>query len=348
MSLTLSKKNKIKDVLFEGITNIPNPHISIYLPRIDQFYTPAVRNEDFQHCLENAYYLLKKSYPLKKIMKIEDEITQSEECEVLSRTNNAIAFFYKEGFVKMLELPAQVNKKVISADSFHIKPIIEIEQLAESYFLYNLHKDRIDIYEGTVWEVKKTKTYHQAEFFPITTNKIEKKSTKVFIQKVLALEKSRLNKDERPIIVDGVSFLQTIFCNLAEVKSIRLIKNKYSGDLKNKIFENLKSYFEKMRVDVLRDFQSYRGTAKLLHSLPEAMKMAKKGKIQKLIVANDVVQWGLRMSNGEIIKSQLQKNGHDDDLLDDMAEEVLRSGGEVYCLPKHLLPFEDDFSAILR
>jgi hypothetical protein len=349
MSLSLSKKNKIREMLFEKIRGKSSPHISIYLPGLDTYYTANTRKEDFKHFLSYAFYYLQKDHPIEDVLEIEKEIYSSDELDVLSKTENAIGFFYKKGFCKMLELPIQVSKKVIAANSFHIKPIIEIEQMASSFFYYNLKKDRIDVFEGTPWQIEKIKSYSYLDFYHFKKNILEKTDIESFYKKVINEESVRINKDNNTLIIlNGVEYLQTIFQKKMNTPITRIVLNESKGELKQQVFESLKKYFSMVRQGIIADFQSYRGTGKLVHNLDEAFLMAQKGKISKLIVANDVIQWGQQTSSGEILKYKNQKNSQDDDLLDDMAEEVLRSGGEVYCFPKHLLPFDNSFSALLK
>ncbi|MFZ4715222.1 MAG: hypothetical protein ACOYL6_15980 [Bacteriovoracaceae bacterium] len=348
MSLTLAKKNIIRERLFEKITGKVSPHISIYLPAIDPYYNAIIRKEDFKHQLADAFYYLQKDYPIRDIVEIERAIYASLELDTLNKTNNSIGFFYKEGFIKMLELPIQVSKKVVAANSFHIKPIIEIEQMASSYYYFSLRKDRIDVYEGSPWQINKLRSYSYLDFNLTQKNILEKKDIETFYSQSLNDEILRFTKDKNPIILSGVDYLQQIFQKKTNVDESRIILSKTSGDLKTQIFECLKSYFPRVQKNVLNDFQSYRGTTKLLFRLDDAFKMARKGKISKLLIASDVQQWGQQLNNGEIIQHGRQKNGQDDDLLDDMAEEVLRSGGEVFCLPKHLIPFDYNFTALLK
>jgi len=71
--------------------------------------------------------------------------------------------------------------------------------------------------------------------------------------------------------------------------------------------------------------------------------------VQCLLVAEEESVWGLLdRKTGSIQIHQRQMDADDADVLDDVAEESLRRGGEVYVVPRASMPGSGPIAALFR
>ena len=78
-------------------------------------------------------------------------------------------------------------------------------------------------------------------------------------------------------------------------------------------------------------------------------KAAIKGKIKKLIIAEEVSIFGkVDWYSGDLSIHPSHTNHEDDDILDDLAQEVLSHGGEVLVLPREEIPENRTILALLE
>jgi hypothetical protein len=73
--------------------------------------------------------------------------------------------------------------------------------------------------------------------------------------------------------------------------------------------------------------------------LEEVVRLARRGGIRRLFLAAGVRVWGsVDAATGRLHRTTGQQGSHDDDVLDDAAEAVLRTGGAVLTLPPDRMP----------
>jgi len=71
--------------------------------------------------------------------------------------------------------------------------------------------------------------------------------------------------------------------------------------------------------------------------------------VQLLLVAEDESVWGiLDRKTGAIQVHERRMNADDADVLDDVAEESLKRGGEVYVVPRASMPGSGPIAALFR
>jgi hypothetical protein len=83
--------------------------------------------------------------------------------------------------------------------------------------------------------------------------------------------------------------------------------------------------------------------------LEEVAQAAVTGRVQCLLVPEDESVWGiLDRKTGSIERRERQRDTEDADVLDDIAEEAYKRGGEVYVVPRGSMPTAGPIAAIYR
>ncbi|MCX6132099.1 MAG: hypothetical protein NTX25_23965 [Proteobacteria bacterium] len=76
---------------------------------------------------------------------------------------------------------------------------------------------------------------------------------------------------------------------------------------------------------------------------------ALEGRVRHLFVSEDESLWGeINMVTGSFSRNLVQVDAFDDDVLDDLAEIVYKSGGQVTVLRRDRMPHQSLACAILR
>lgn len=87
---------------------------------------------------------------------------------------------------------------------------------------------------------------------------------------------------------------------------------------------------------------------KVVDDLVKISKAALSGRIKTLFLRDNIEIWGqFHRKSGQLTIREKQMNSKDDDLLDDIACEVIRHGGEVVVLPSKDMPTPSPVAAIL-
>lgn len=88
---------------------------------------------------------------------------------------------------------------------------------------------------------------------------------------------------------------------------------------------------------------------KVIDDLVKISRAAINGHVRTLYLQNNSEIWGeLHRKSGQITFHEKQTNAKDDDILDDIACEVIRHGGEVVVLSKEDMPSPSPAAAILN
>ena len=91
------------------------------------------------------------------------------------------------------------------------------------------------------------------------------------------------------------------------------------------------------------------GTGRASEQLEEIAAAAVTGRVQLLLVADEESVWGmLDRKTGSVKVHARQMNADDADVLDDIAEESLKRGGEVYVIPRAWMPGSGPIAALFR
>lgn len=264
----------------------------------------------------------------------------------LQRKKGSLAFFVKKDFFKIVHIPSIIDEISVTADSFHIKPLIHWAQQDHEFILVGVNADAVHFYKGTATELSKidmitTPKKDKAEFdFTIKwlgnwIHYLTKKTqTFVFVigdkKTCRAIEKSMSSRDSMPYMI------QTGFREDKLSQQIDKIRSLVRLSAQTKVNTTLKEF----------DIQLKLNSAKT--NIFTIAKAAVKGRIRKLVVAKDYLIFG-RMDklNGGLALHPKEMDHEDDCLLDDIAQTVLKNGGEVTVVKRLDIPKQRPILALL-
>ena len=366
-------------------TNNP-PCISLYQPT--HRHRPENKQDliVFKNLVRKIENSLKLKYPSRKIQPLLEPFrVLAEDRPFWEHALDGLALLANEDRCVVYRLQRPVKEVAIVADTFHIKPLIRVFQSADRYHLLGLNRETFNLYEGnrygfeeislppdvprTAREVIGEEEYERqislaphsrfsgAPIFYGHTEKNEEidKNTEKFFRFV---DKFVLDNFSRPsglpLMLVALPEYHGLFHKLSRNPFLMKegLKVAHSPDttpqLKEAVWEILEpTYLEKTRV-LVEKYEEARAKWLATDDLSQIARAALQNNVKHLMIEADrQIPLTINPNTMELEESDLDNPEHDD-LLDDLAELVFRSKGEVVVLPKERMPSDTGAAAIFR
>jgi hypothetical protein len=125
------------------------PCISIYLPthrlRPDCLQDPI----RYRNLLSEVEHSLRQQYPSREIQTLLTPFQQlANDEEFWNLRTEGLAILGAPGVFQLFELQRPVKETVTVTDSFHVKPLLRILQSADRFQILSLNRHRVKLYEG--------------------------------------------------------------------------------------------------------------------------------------------------------------------------------------------------------
>lgn len=366
-------------MLYELVNDFPNeiinlekgPFISIYQPTHRQKPDSTQDSIRFKNLIKQVEKSLKEDYKdanIEAILKPLNEIAADN--LFWNKSKEGLAVLANEDKCLVYRLPQVVNELAVVADSFHIKPLIRVYQSADRYHLLTLNRTSFKLYEGDRYGFEEVKI---DESIPTTLEdvlgtdltesglygleskpeEVDKDTEKYFRYVNKFVTENYSNPTKLPLVLITLSEHQGVFRGLSH--NSHLLKEGINIDpeslnkeqLKKHVWETLEPlYLEKTKKLVDR-FENERAKFSGSDDIAEIARATTEGKIATLLIEAGRIIKGKILEDGKLEENPNSENTHED-VLDDIAESVYRSGGEVVVLPKERMPSTTGAAAIFR
>lgn len=332
-------------------------HISIYVPH-------PTSELNFKNLIEVALAKCKgqigQSLSEEKIVELLGPIKSlMNNSKMLAGFNSHMAIFRTSGFLRIVSLPIDVDFSVHVADSFHVKPLLSYINEDYQYLFFGSDGKKGYLYKGTKKSYYLVDEFHyhddtffenDAEFRGLTSD--ARKKRYLFEMNMSWVEQviSRIDKDNDHCIF--------ISANASETKALRKalkykqifwknISSKYAVEKEKATMHLIQKTMEREKAISLSislseftnpDFKNLT-RSRISYDINEISMAAKLGHVKKLLIASDAFVFGkLNETSGEVTMHEADMDHTDDDLLDDIAQNVFKSGGEVLVVQKKSMP----------
>lgn len=314
--------NKAKK--FDEIINSKNGlHLTAYLSKT-QGSEPIL--SQLQKQIEDASELLKPILNPKQVRRFLKPLTDMvDNPNLLFKLGDNIGIYRTTKSLRVLSLPIDVEPMSSVATTFHVKPILKWLQVDPSFMLVGVHEGAVYICEGD----------------QSSAGSLE------------LVDMDGLNSKIQQMTKFGCPPLY--LAGSEEQIRLLLTKFKYSNTVTKKVFsffspKHIQPIIASIRLDIRQQVSQKVKTALIEVELAddlnlarknifEIAKLAVKGRIRKLIVADGLRIFGkINMKTGGLTLHPFELDHEDDDILDDLAQTVLQNGGEVLVVDKSLIP----------
>lgn len=299
----------------------------------------------------------------KQIAKLVEKNRASIKKIIKNHPGKSHGFFFADDLQGYLTLDQKPDTFCIIGQTFHVRPLLEELFVNPEYMIVNVSLYDIKVFRGDFHHVEiiqhyefdqLPKSFIQSRVFtPQFAGLIPYKSIlaiKTIAQKV----RDMTLYESVPVIVTG----------LEEMKSIFL---RYFGDTTGVISHFQEDFYEKTCVEIIERSKTFRfavtdyysaqlkerlkrllKSKKLVTDLPDVIRAVSAGKVVHLVIPTQQKIWGkVDLETGEfVIHKKIGKTSID--ILDDLAEEVIRQGGKIQFLGPHFFPANASVLAILK
>lgn len=361
------------------LTPPAKPCVSLYLPTHVQ---EPVRREDpirYKNLVRKADELLRAQLPgshVQELLRPFEALTA--DTAFWSSAHEGLAAFGAPGFFEVHRLPRSVREAVVVADSFHLKPLLRITQSADRFQVLGVTRTEVFLYEGNRYQLDRLETdgliptfgeavgtdltapgHHPGEVEPPRGHKVSRveigQNTTQFFQAVDRAVRERVSEPSKlPLVLVALPDHQAEFRKISQNRF--LLPTGVATDPGALTAEKLRAdvwqVVEPRYLDRLARLNNDYGTAvsrqKGSGLLTDVALAGRDGRIGVLLVDADKTIPGTYDQSSGAVRFETAGTPGVDDLIDDMAEATLRSGGDVVVVPHDKMPSETGLAAIYR
>ncbi|SHG99281.1 hypothetical protein SAMN02745245_00265 [Anaerosphaera aminiphila DSM 21120] len=354
--------------------------ISIYQPTHKNKSENALDKIMFKNQVQKAERSLAQKFSKREIEEFLDPLYKlDQDNEFWNKTKDGLAIFLNKNKCVIYKLDRELKELTVVSDSFHIKPLIRVFQSADKYYVLGLNRKTFKLYYGDRYGLTEIEF---AEDVPVEITDVlgdQYTSPHISISKGGTMygtgsKKDEIEKDIERYLRYIDKFIWENYSKPTGAPLVLVALKEYQGEFRkisgNKylIEKGIDKDFESLDINTIRE-ESWKiieaiylnKTAELVElynngkskelagdSLEDVSKKAIEGRIETVLLESDkLIPGKVDLETGEIERKPLE-DVETDDVLDDIAELVLKSKGEVVMLPKERMPTESGVAAIFR
>lgn len=339
----------------------------------------------FRNLVKEMEESLRQKYPKREVAPLLEPFEAlAADADFWNHTADGLAVLSAPGMFRVYRLERPVSDLVVVADSFHTKPLLRITQSADRFQVLALGRDSYKLYEGnrdTLLEV------HAPADAPQTADEMLNKEAdsregahrsygpagdaawhgtdvkqaagdRDMEQFFRAVDQAVMQQGSKPsnmglilaALPEHHNLFRTVSKNPLLLKEAMDINPEaLSADaLRERAWEIIQPYYLERLSGLLDSYGS--NAAKALGSdlIDDIAKAAVEGRVATLLIEADrMVPGQIDAATGKVTKGTLD-DPQVDDLLDDLGELVLKTGGEVVMVPTERMPSTTGAAAVFR
>ena len=361
------------------------PCISVYQPT-HRYATEKKQNlimfknliRSIEHSLEQKY----QKNTIETIMKPFYQIKDDE--NFWNNTSDGLAILANKNKYIVYKLPIPLKEIAVAADSFHIKPLIRFYQSVEKYQLLGLSRNEFTLYQGNRYGyqeielkpgVPRTMTdvlgeeltdAHKAHgvgdaggvgvYYGVGERKAEtEKDIERFFRYVDQFVYDNFSKPSKlPLILVALKEYHTLFRKISHNPYLleEGIDSSFepleTEQLREKALQIIEPIYNEKNKKLADSFNTAIANSLGSDDITQIAKAVFENRVKTVIIeAERVIPGRIGVNTGQIELGE-QNDPDFDDVLDDIAESVLKNRGEVLVFPKDMMPGNTGIAAIYR
>jgi hypothetical protein len=273
------------------------------------------------------------------------------DARIFKQMKGNLGIFRNQHAFVLLSIPIDVLQTFQIASTFHVKPLLKWLQADQEFLLLGFKDDSAYLYLGGHDSIKLLDSIRLPDFFK------DEKLTNVedatswlgdWLTPYTKTTPARMFLAGHPLLVSRVSqFFKYEY--LVKTPIVNSFEEYNLQDICASIRIIVKQDSEKIVLNKQREFHRFENESKLCKNIFKISKAITEGRVQKLLISDDLNVFGkIDKDSGEITIHPFDLDHEDDDLLDDLAQMVLRQGGEVIVSSQKDIPQSRPILAILK
>ncbi len=313
-------------------------HLSIYLESNNNPAELKVQLEDLWRTAQNIVSPVLSEFDAKRLLAPVEKFFANVGSIAASKSN--FALFRTLHAFHVIEIPTAINKICVISDSYHVKPLFDWLQSDPGYLILTIDDTAASLFSGSRLGVDFLEFYHFENKMKHSPSKPVDFSGMIewfnnWIQKEKVLPTKR-------IFVSARQTLPESFVLLIDHPNVTKLEPRYSNNIKLLSEEAYRETekFNRNKIDrTLNEFIFALKMEQTQNNIIDIARSAVKGEIAQLLIAKDVTIFGtVNHHTGKLSVNPFQLDHHDDDILDDLAQLVVRQGGQVTTIERDKIP----------
>lgn len=327
------------------------------------FWAAGMRHEEFKLFLDDmkTQLSLRGKSALSKVL----DKNKNNIIKILkNHPDKGHGFFLSEKLQGYVILEACNEDYCMISRTFHVRPLLEELFVNPEYLVVNVSLYDISVYRGDFQHLEIIKHYEFEDMAIDMKSRVFSSQhvglvpyKSILALKTIAQEvKDMAHYNSLPVLVTGLDEMKGMFL-------------KSFTDMYGVISHIQEDFYEKTCVQILEKCKQFRyavmdfysakfkdrlkqmvRSKRLISDLGQIIEAARDGKIVQLVLPTEKKLYGhIDFATGEFeIHKKVQKKNASIDILNELAEEVIRQGGKIQILPPHFFPHDSYVLAILR
>lgn len=289
---------------------------------------------------------------LKPLRALAQALAQVEKRGDLAR-HKTIGVFRSQSLIGYVLLRDASEEQIVVSDSFHLRPLIDWIQDSHKYYVMTLNPEHVQLYLGTPQVLEPL-----TDYTPGPEHRANRKGA-VLTEKFFFTINERLRKSgelgQCPLILMGPDHLVRAYRDVNSYSSIIEEPVPAAFDLESteairrRILPQLTTWYAEKESTALHEYTKGVDQKRAVDKLEDIARASLKGRVKTLILAKGVHLWGLlSRDTGKVAIQETRSSLRADDVLDDLAEEVVARGGQVISLDTRQMPTDSPIAAVLH
>jgi Bacterial archaeo-eukaryotic release factor family 7 len=359
-----------------------SPCVSIYLPTSRRFPEKRQDPTRYRDLVNQVETLLQGSPAAGDSASMVPMLRALESSPHWEHSLDGFAVFLSSHLSVAYRLPMAVPERAVVADSFHVKPLIRFLRANARYFVLSVSQNAVSLYEGSQFgagtvdlttlppnlrealvipEYDRAVTAHGGgmggvAFHGRGAGKEETKDT--LLKYFRAIDKGLrefLREERAPLLLASVKYYQPIYREANTYAHLlpEMLEGNYEHVNGDKIHAEawpiVSAGFERQTAEWVERYRALAGSGLASDDIEAIAMAALSGRVRAVLAAEGETVWGkLDRRTGALTYHDRQIGTEDDDLLDDLCEECLKRGAEVYVVPRAVMPTASPIAAVYR
>lgn len=355
------------------------PCVSIYIPTILPKKTLQL---EYEALLRRASHLLLFDNRTSLREHLLDTLNRFTPSEYFSGKDKGLALFVNKHWNSYYTTGYELPSKTVVADSFHLKPLLNEIQGNHKYHILVISTEEAVLLQSESGKTTELHTFllsqgkhsnsihwkyqdqtETAQFPHLQAhtrgrgtqdNKFKKQSTKLFLKWIESKIHNEPNFESIPLFIFTSEPLFKAYNEHTRHPNPTYIKMEPTQGvprieaLVHQANLQVQKQIARQKKITTQSISELNGKKMVIDDIFKISKAALGGRVKTLYLRDNIEIWGhLRRKSGEITLHERQLNSKDDDILDDIACEVIRHGGEVMVLSGKEMPTTSPAAAIL-
>lgn len=286
------------------------------------------------------------------------------DAKIFKQMKGNIGIFRNINSFRVLNVPVEVDQTCQVATSFHVKPLLRWLQTDQEFLLLGLGKESAHIYLGSQDSFKLIDSIVFSDLYK-ERGSLESYSSLKKVRPLKGREDEifawlnqwifQLTKNLKPklFVAGEKSLVESLnrslkYKNVVQTPVSSFFSRSHVGEICSAIRKVLKTESKAIIQKGLMEFRSAEASHRTRKNIFQISKAVVQGRVRKLIVSDELSIFGkIDKASGGLAVHPFDLDHEDDDILDDLAQMVLRQGGEVIVASSVDLPKGRPILAIL-